>query len=195
MWCDVKMKFCSHPSKIGCNWLMRWVTCLLKTLWYSLEVGWNDREVNQLHRCFPCMIVRLLLPWKHLLTESNVRDLVLSSLLVNCLNVLLVVLTKVIDTSLMSGHSPDGWKCARVDSLLKSLDKNYWLSSNVQYFSKIVERALFEQTHGHMVQHHIYPVLQSSYRAGHSTETASLKGCEWHRVLNEFRMCHVFLHS
>ena len=55
------------------------------------------------------------------------------------------------------------------------LDKNDRLISSVQYFSKLVERALFEQTHGHMVQHHIYPVLQSSYRAGHITETALLR--------------------
>ena len=84
----------------------------------------------------------------------------------------------------MSGHSPDGWKCAPVDSLLKSLDKNYRLISNVQYFSKLVERALFEQTHGHMVKRHIHPVLQSSYRAGHNTETALLKGCEWHHAFH-----------
>lgn len=41
--------------------------------------------------------------------------------------------------------------------------------------SKLVERAIFKQTDRHMVQHHIYPVLQSSYCAGHSTETALLK--------------------
>lgn len=38
-----------------------------------------------------------------------------------------------------------------------------------------MERAVFKQTDRHMVQHHIYPVLQSSYCAGHSTETALLK--------------------
>ena len=38
-----------------------------------------------------------------------------------------------------------------------------------------MERAVFKQTDRHMVQHHIYPILQSSYCAGHSTETALLK--------------------
>ena len=38
-----------------------------------------------------------------------------------------------------------------------------------------MERAVFKQTDRPMVQHLIYPVLQSSYCAGHSTETALLK--------------------
>ena len=52
-----------------------------------------------------------------------------------------------------------------------------WKWSNLNYIisSKLVERAVFKQTDRHMVQHLIYPVLQSSYCAGHSTETALLK--------------------
>ena len=127
------------------------------------------------------------------LTESNVRDLVLSSakktcmfdpiptpLVVNCLDVLLPVLTKIINTSIMSGQFADGWKLALANPLLKKprlelLYKNYRPISNLQYVSKLAERAVFEQTHGHILHNHTYPVLQSSYRAGHSTETALLK--------------------
>ena len=127
------------------------------------------------------------------LTECNVRDLVLSSakktcmldpiptpLVVNCLDVLLPVLTKIINTSIMTGQFVDGWKCALVNPILKKagldlLYKNYRPISNLQYVSKLTERAVNNQTHGHMLQNHIYPVLQSSYRAGHSTETALLK--------------------
>ena len=68
--------------------------------------------------------------------------------------------------------------------------KNYRPISNLQYVSKLVERAVFEQTHRHMVQHHIYPVLQSSYRAGHSTETALLKFMNDIMQFHEFTMCH-----
>lgn len=61
----------------------------------------------------------------------------------------------------------------------KGLDKNYRPISYLQYFSKLVERALFEQTH----QHLICPVLQSSYRAGHSI----LKRRCW-RVVNDIML-------
>lgn len=127
------------------------------------------------------------------LTESNVRDLYLSfakktcildpipkPLVGNYLDVLLPVLTKNINTSIMSGQFADGWKCTLVNPLLKKpgldlLYKNYRPISDLQYVSKLAERAVFEKTHGHMLQNQIYPVLQSSYRAGESTETALLK--------------------
>ena len=129
------------------------------------------------------------------LTETNVRDLVLSSakktcmldpiptsLFVTCLDELLPFLTKIINTSLMSGHFTDEWKCAVVNPFLEKpgLDLSYKNDrpiSNPHYVisSKLVERAIFKQTHRHMVRHHIYPVLQLPYCACHSTETALLK--------------------
>ena len=49
--------------------------------------------------------------------------------------------------------------------------------SNLQYVSKLVERAVFDQVHAHLSEHDLYPLLQSAYRRarGHSTETALLK--------------------
>ena len=47
--------------------------------------------------------------------------------------------------------------------------------SNLQYVSKLTERAVFEQMNNHMMQFGLYPVLQSAYRKGHSTETTLLK--------------------
>ena len=41
--------------------------------------------------------------------------------------------------------------------------------------SKLTERAVFNQMNDHMVMNALYPVLQSSYRKQHSTETALLK--------------------
>ena len=41
--------------------------------------------------------------------------------------------------------------------------------------SKLVERAVFDQVHAHLSEHDLYPLLQSAYRRGHSTETALLK--------------------
>ena len=47
--------------------------------------------------------------------------------------------------------------------------------SNLQYVSKLVERAVFDQVHAHLSEHDLYPLLQTAYRRGHSTETALLK--------------------
>jgi hypothetical protein len=47
--------------------------------------------------------------------------------------------------------------------------------SNLQFVSKLVERAVFDQMCDHMMRFDLYPLLQSAYRQGHSTETALLK--------------------
>ena len=127
------------------------------------------------------------------LSESNVRSSVLISakktclldpiptpIVVDCLDALLPVLTKIINTSLMTGRFADDWKSALVNPLLKKAEadrvlKDYRPVSNLQYVSKLTERAAFDQTNNHMILNNIYPVLQSSYRKGHSTETALLK--------------------
>ena len=41
--------------------------------------------------------------------------------------------------------------------------------------SKLIERAAFNQIHGHLVCNNLYPVAQSAYRRNHSTQTALLK--------------------
>ena len=41
--------------------------------------------------------------------------------------------------------------------------------------SKLAEHAVFDQAHAHLSEHDLYPLLQSAYRRGHSTETALFK--------------------
>ena len=79
---------------------------------------------------------------------------------------------------MQSGLFPDIWKKAVVFSLLKKpgLDvifKNFRPVSNLSFVSKLIERAAFNQIHGHLVN--LYPVPQSAYRRTPSTETALLK--------------------
>ena len=101
-------------------------------------------------------------------------------LLVKCIDVLLPVITKMVNISLESGHFSSAWKEALVRPILKknSLDivlKNYRPVSNLSFISKVTERAVFLQIDDQMKKHDLYPSLQSDYRKNHSTETALLK--------------------
>ena len=106
-----------------------------------------------------------------LLTEHEVRKLIEAMpkktcalnpmptpFLVACIDTLLPVLTKIINLSLQNGIFADQWKCALVHPLLKKLGlifQNFRPVSNLQYISKLTEKAVFIQTHGQMVTHNI----------------------------------------
>ena len=103
-----------------------------------------------------------------------------TNLVVGMSNTLLPIITNVVNSSLSLGHFPSVWKTAPVDSRLKKIKQGTSLSnlrpvSNLQYLSKLVERAVYDQTTNHVTQSGLYPILQSAYRLGHSTETALLK--------------------
>ena len=107
-------------------------------------------------------------------------DPVPTSLVVSCLDLLLPIITCIVNSSLAHGYFPNVWKEAIVTPLLKNPGKTSEFSnlrpiSNLQFISKLTERAVFEQLHNHMIDHSLYPLLQSAYRTAHSTETALLK--------------------
>ena len=112
--------------------------------------------------------------------KSSALDPIPTPLVVKCIDVLLPVITKMINISLDSGHFPSSWREALVLPTLKKtgLDtvfKNYRPVSNLSFISKVTEKAVFIQIDNHMKKHHLYPLLQSAYRKNHSTETALLK--------------------
>ena len=99
--------------------------------------------------------------------ETCILDPMPMSLVITCIDVLLPVLTEIINLYLESGSFASNWKCALVNPLLKKtgLDlvfKNYRRVSNLQYVSKPTERAVFNQLHEHMMANGIYPVFQSA---------------------------------
>ena len=72
------------------------------------------------------------------------------------------------------------WKEAIVTPILKNPSltsefSNLRSISNLQFISKLTERAVFDQLQTHMLDHALYPLLQSAYRKSHSTETALIK--------------------
>ena len=152
----------------------------------TLVQTWSYRRVQRLvrkkHSLLSILSVRKK-SWSlfdNLQKKSCPLDPAPTSLVVSCLDVLLPVITRIINCSLTSGEFPDCWKEALVSPLLKksgvlSEFTNLRPVSNLQYVSKLTERAVFDQTHAHLTSHGLYPPFQSAYRKCHSTETALLK--------------------
>ena len=112
-----------------------------------------------------------------------------TSIVVQCQDILLPVLTRMINMSLNSGVFPAEWKVADVRRLAKKLNldtctafENLRPVSNLSYVSKLIERTVFNQTNDFLNTQGLYPQGQSAYRKCHSTETALL------RVTNDIMM-------
>ena len=58
---------------------------------------------------------------------------------------------------------------------LQLINKNFWPVSNLQFTSKLTEKAVAVQLQKHMRVNGLFSELQSAYRQHHSTETALLK--------------------
>ena len=77
------------------------------------------------------------------------------------------------------------WKNALVCPLLKkpgmdhSILKNFRPLSNLQFVSKLTEKAVAKQIAEHMSTHGPFLSLQSAYRKYHSTQTALLGVKKW----------------
>ena len=90
------------------------------------------------------------------------------------------ILKQIINTSLKAGEFPDGLKIAIIRPLLKKLGlelilKNYRPVANLPFVGKLIEKAVWYQTHEHVKENGLDDDLQSSYKPGYSTETALIK--------------------
>jgi len=95
-----------------------------------------------------------------------------------CPEELLPVISCILNSSLALGHFPSTRKDALVDPRLKKTGKDILFSnlhpvSNFQFILKLAEGVVFNQVHEHM-KFQLYPLLQSAYHTGYSTETAPL---------------------
>lgn len=136
-----------------------------------------------------------------IVTDDDIRKIIAKSSDATCaldplpttfikrhVDILLPVITKIVNASLQSGIFPTQLKQARVKPLLKktSLDpevlKHYRPVSNIPYLSKLIEKVVVSQIMEHMVSGNLHESFQSAYKTCNSTETALL------RVQNDIRM-------
>ena len=123
---------------------------------------------------------------KKLIQKSSKKSCTLgpmpTSLVVSVVDELLPSISLILNSSnsLSLGYFPEVWKAALVDPRLKKSGQAASLTnlrplSNLQFIFKLTERAVCDQRAEHVSRSGLYPLLQSTYRAGHSTETALLK--------------------
>ena len=110
---------------------------------------------------------------KQLIVKSNRKtsslDPMPTSIVVQCQDILLPVLTRMINMSLDSGVFPAEWKVADVRPLPKksNLDtctafENLRPVSNLSYVLKLTERTVFNQTNDFLNTQRLYPQGQSN---------------------------------
>ena len=127
------------------------------------------------------------------------------SLVVGCLHVLLPVITRIVNFSLSSGYFLVEWKEALVFPLLKKAGlypafKNLRPVSNLQFLSKLRERAVFDQMYNliHIKNPSMYGLRSNSELlfAPPSTKTKKTFGDRaftaaapslWNKLLSEIR--------
>jgi len=105
-------------------------------------------------------------------------DLVPTWLVKQCADILVPVITSMVNLSLSSATFPHSQKLARVLPLLKKPDmdvfdlKSYRPVSNLTFISKFLERLVARRLLIHSELNQLLPRYQSAYRPHHSTETA-----------------------
>ena len=101
-------------------------------------------------------------------------------LMIECLDVLLPIFTKIVNQSLKMGVMPSKLKHALVKPLLKKpgldlLNKNYRPVSNLSFLGKLIESAVIKQYLQHLYSNNLDDKRQSAYKPFHSTETLLTK--------------------
>jgi exonuclease III len=96
------------------------------------------------------------------------------------LDLILPALTHTINSSIKENHFPSDWKRAVVIPLLKnnksrSSPSDYRPISILPFFSKVLEKVVFEQLNSYLSINNLLNPFQSGFRAGHSTTTALVK--------------------
>ena len=107
-------------------------------------------------------------------------------------DMLMGIITKMINVSQTTGQYLDEWKVAVVTPLIKgpNLDaecRNYCPISNLSFMSKLIEKAVQTQLMAHFTKQNLLPKHQNAYRKNCSTETTILNICDniWTNMENK----------
>ena len=105
----------------------------------------------------------------------------LDPILKTCLDSVPTTITTIINLSLSTSVVPTSFKGAIVRPLLKKpgldkdIPKNYRPVSNFPFISKVLEKVVERRLENHLASNYLHDRVQSTYHAGHSTETALLR--------------------
>ena len=108
-------------------------------------------------------------------SKSCDLDPIPTSVLKNCLDILITPITDIINISMDTSIFPQNFKQAHVRPLLekKYLPKNELINhrpvSNLSFISKILEKIVANRLQAHIKNNHLSNPLQSAYRKPHST--------------------------
>ena len=117
-------------------------------------------------------------------SKSCALDPIPTSLLKECLDCLLPVIVKIVNTSFATNTFPNTLKIAIVLPLLKKIlldienKKNYRPVSNLPFLGKVIEKTSVGRFSEHITDHNLVELLQSAYKEFHSVETALLLVCD-----------------
>ena len=135
-------------------------------------------KMNVLERASEDEIKKLILNSS---SKSCDLDPIPTSVLKNCLDILIIPITDIINISMETSTFPQNFKEAHVRPLLKKTSlhknelKNYRPVSNLSFISKILEKIVANRLQAHIKNNHLCNPLQSAYMKHHSTESALLK--------------------
>ena len=136
---------------------------------------------TRLHH-FSCPSYSTLLKIVRLLASKSCElDSIPSRILLDCLDLLCLVIWKIVNLSLETSVMSTELKQAVIRPLLKkpSLDyqefENFWRISNLTFLSKVIEKVVALQLVDYIDNNSLCEFFQSAYRANHSTETALIR--------------------
>ena len=116
----------------------------------------TEDEVRHLIRLAPC--------------KSSDLDPIPTSLVKDCIDILVTLITSIVNLSLSEGSFPSHFKSALVSPLLKksTLDKdnlkNYRPVSNLSFLSKVLEKVVAIRLNSHINSSNASNHYQSAYR-------------------------------
>ena len=97
------------------------------------------------------------------------------------LDILIPIITNMVNKSLTSGEFLKDWKISIIKLLIKkgtsSKLSNYRPINNLSFVSKVIERSMLKQLNNYLNTNKLIPLYISGYRQDYAMETAVLKLC------------------